>query len=392
MRARDRLDDVEADPGAADPVMARVALEAVEERHQFGAGKLVAFVFDLDAERGATERCFRGRNGDGTEKDRRLPLAVLDGVVEEVRGRAVDEGLVDFGERRSLRNFGLDPALDALGLGADRLDHVIDEARDIDAGADDAQRAGVDLATGKVVLDEHEDLVAVGTDRLGELGGAGMEAAAVGIPEHRGKTDDRRERDLDVVGDHRRHVLAELVGLDLLERLLDRHAEEFELERLAEVIEDVVVKRLDRRFGAGVAGDDNDQGAGVMLVDVADEGEAVDVVHAQVGDDDRGGVVLEPGDGVAAAIGGGGPVTGTVEQAAQRIGHAALVIDDEDAFLPHGAGKNPFDRSEVPFTRVWIGRGRLSTAKDHAASVVGGKVARGSLGLGAKAAGREVEV
>ena len=91
--------------------------------------------------------------------------------------------------------------------------------------------------------------------------------------------------------------------------------------------------RLDRLRDAALAGDDDDLGVGVRLLEPAQQLEAVDVGQHHVGDDDVGLPGLE--DLLAARADHRGPdlVALVLEQDLQPLDHRRLVVDREHAIL-----------------------------------------------------------
>ena len=105
------------------------------------------------------------------------------------------------------------------------------------------------------------------------------------------------------------------------------------LDRLLEEAEGAGLHRLDRLRDVALAGDDDDLGVGVDLLELAQQLDAVDVGQHHVGDDDVGPPRLE--DLFAARADQRGPdlVALVLEQDLQPLGHRRLVVDREHAVL-----------------------------------------------------------
>ena len=124
-------------------------------------------------------------------------------------------------------------------------------------------------------------------------------------------------------------VLADAVAP--LDRPLQHRQQRVGLDRLLDEAVRARLHRLDRLRHAAVAGDDDDLGVGVDLLELAQQLEAVDVRQHHVGDDDVGLPGLE--DLLAAGADHRRPdfVPLVLEQDLQPLDHRGLVVDGEHA-------------------------------------------------------------
>jgi len=74
-----------------------------------------------------------------------------------------------------------------------------------------------------------------------------------------------------------------------------------------------------------------------MLLRGAEDREAVHLPHAQVGDDEIERLALERRDGLGAALGERDVVARLLQHDREEVAHAALVVDDQDTRVRHGA-------------------------------------------------------
>ena len=130
-------------------------------------------------------------------------------------------------------------------------------------------------------------------------------------------------------------ALAQRRGLAAQRALGDRAAHEdhelVELERLGQVVIRAVADRLDRRIDRAVRGHHDHLGLGLRGADRVEQREAIELGHAQIGDDDidvAGGHGLERGDR-RTERGRGEPLID--EAVGERLGHRELVVDDDHA-------------------------------------------------------------
>lgn len=163
--------------------------------------------------------------------------------------------------------------------------------------------------------------------------------------EHGREAEDGSERDLDIVRNHRGRILAELIDLDLIKRPVDRSLELLELEGLLDVIEGVMMERLDGGFRGGVTRNDDNERLGAVVIDVADDIQPIDALHAQIRHDDGAGPLPKKLDALGAAIGGRNVKAIGREQGGKRFRHALFVVDDEDGTVDHGALAGPPGRA-----------------------------------------------
>ena len=137
-----------------------------------------------------------------------------------------------------------------------------------------------------------------------------------------------------------------------LERLLDRQAHLVELEGLGDVVVGAELHGLDRSFGGGEGGDDEDDRARRQLFGGAKHAETVHLPHAQVGDHEVERVALHGVDGAFSAVGHRDVVAVLPERDAQQVPHAALVVDDEHARGRHRDTPAPAAAGTMSTARV----------------------------------------
>ena len=114
-----------------------------------------------------------------------------------------------------------------------------------------------------------------------------------------------------------------------LGRLVHHGAKLTHVERLGEVIGSALLDRLHGRLDIAVAGDDHDLGAGIGLLGLAKNGQAVHVRHAQIGEDDVEIVLVDPGRPRLAAGDDGALVADALQALGHRLGVRLFIIDDE---------------------------------------------------------------
>ena len=105
------------------------------------------------------------------------------------------------------------------------------------------------------------------------------------------------------------------------------------LQGLGQVVEGALAHRVDGAVDGPVGGHQDDEGRGLQLEDLAQQLDAVEVGHLQVGEDDVEGAALGGLEGLAAVAGGGGLVALRLQDHLQDVALAALVVDDEDPAL-----------------------------------------------------------
>jgi len=93
-----------------------------------------------------------------------------------------------------------------------------------------------------------------------------------------------------------------------------------------------VVDGVDGVAHVGVAGDHHADAVGLELADLAEELDAVDAGHFEVGEDDGEGAVAQGGEGEVGAFGGEDVVT-VAEVALVGAEDEGFVVDGEDGFL-----------------------------------------------------------
>jgi hypothetical protein len=186
-------------------------------------------------------------------------------------------------------------------------------------------------------------------------------AALAGDQDRRGRAGDPADQSEDLLHGlgPRDHVLEAVLALDLAlqprdlspqralgQGLVDQEQELLDLERLGDVVVGAELDRLDRGLDRAEGGDHDDVRRVGEGADVADQIEAVEVGHPQVGDhqlDWLGARGLEAG---GAAAGGPDPVAGVGQLLGQELAHRVVVLDDEHgrggvshgATLPHLGG------------------------------------------------------
>ena len=119
----------------------------------------------------------------------------------------------------------------------------------------------------------------------------------------------------------------------LLDRLLELVEQPLGVDRLLEEVERAGLDRLDRARDVALAGDDDDLGFGVELLELADQLDAVHVGQHHVGDDRVGPPGPEQLFAARADEGRLHLVARMLEQDLQPLGHRRLVVDGEDALL-----------------------------------------------------------
>ena len=118
---------------------------------------------------------------------------------------------------------------------------------------------------------------------------------------------------------------------DVAQRVLERQQDAVRVERLLEEVVGAELGRLDRGGDGPVAGDHHDQGLRVGLAQLRQDRQPVHPRHLHVEQDE---VRLELGEGVQRLGPGAGQrdrVALVLEQLAQRLAHALLVVHHQDA-------------------------------------------------------------
>ncbi len=102
--------------------------------------------------------------------------------------------------------------------------------------------------------------------------------------------------------------------------------------RLRQIVRRSFLDGFDGGLHVAVAGDDDHLGVGQILLGLAENGEAVHVLHAQVGEDDVEFVMLDLARPGLAAGGDDALIASDALQTfGNRLGVARFVVDDQDA-------------------------------------------------------------
>src|SRR5690606_5008903 len=126
--------------------------------------------------------------------------------------------------------------------------------------------------------------------------------------------------------------------------------------RLEEVVVDVDdVDRLDRRVGVGVGGQQGAPRVREQVHRLLQEGDAVHLRHAVVGEDGRDGVPaqLDLAQGFERVRPGGGAhdavvlAVTTAEVTGDRPGHGRVIVDGQEDGQAHAANTTAWQRSRV---------------------------------------------
>ena len=125
-----------------------------------------------------------------------------------------------------------------------------------------------------------------------------------------------------------------------LERVGDGEPQLVELERLGDVVIRAELHRLHRRLGRSEGGHDEHHRSRRVLLRGAQNGEAVHLPHAEVGDDQVERVALERLDGGFAAVGQRHGIADLPQHDAEQLSHALLVVDDQHAGFSHGSAES----------------------------------------------------
>ncbi len=87
--------------------------------------------------------------------------------------------------------------------------------------------------------------------------------------------------------------------------------------------------RLDGGLHVAVAGDDDDLGVGQFLAGLAEDGQAVQAVHLQIGEDDVGIVLLDHAGAGRAAGGDDALVADAFQALGHDLGMVGFIVDNE---------------------------------------------------------------
>jgi hypothetical protein len=134
----------------------------------------------------------------------------------------------------------------------------------------------------------------------------------------------------------------------LLQGALDDDLDLLEVERLRDVVARALADRLDRGVGVDRPGDHHHVEVGVVLLDAAQELEAVTSRHLDVGEDEAQRPRAHDLHRLGGARGGAGRKAEGVEPFGEQLAHRQVVVDDEH--LPRVVHPEPHDQSPV---RMW---------------------------------------
>ena len=136
--------------------------------------------------------------------------------------------------------------------------------------------------------------------------------------------------ELDVVADE---------GL-LLRGLLELGAEDVEIDRLVEIVVRALVECLEGGLVRRIAGHHDDLGVRIPAPGMADDVDAAEVAHDEVGDDHVVVVFVDGFRALLPAEGERAPVAGALQRFARGFGVRTIVVDDQDAgFIGHGGAR-----------------------------------------------------
>ncbi len=119
------------------------------------------------------------------------------------------------------------------------------------------------------------------------------------------------------------------VDPDALRGLLDDGAQLGHVDRLGQVVGGALLDGLDGRLDVAVPGDDDDLGLGRLGTGLAQDRQAVEVGHLEVGEDDVEVVMRDPPCPLLAAAGDGALVAFALQRLGKRFGVRSLVVDDQ---------------------------------------------------------------
>ena len=121
-----------------------------------------------------------------------------------------------------------------------------------------------------------------------------------------------------------------------LEGVGDDQLDLVELEGLRDVVVRAQLHRLDGGLGGGERGDHEHHRVRRVLLGGAQDRQAVDLSHSEIGDDEVERLALEHLDGLLAALGQRDLVTRLLEHDREELAHAPLVVDDQNPSIRHG--------------------------------------------------------
>src|SRR4051812_40924866 len=122
----------------------------------------------------------------------------------------------------------------------------------------------------------------------------------------------------------------------LLDGFGEKDEERLDRDRLGQVVLGARLHRLDRRLDLGERGHDDEDGVRPLLLSLPQEGEAVHLRHAQVGEHDTGRKIPEKLERLLAVLRLTDLVTLVGEKALERASRVLLVVDQQDPFRSHG--------------------------------------------------------
>ncbi len=123
----------------------------------------------------------------------------------------------------------------------------------------------------------------------------------------------------------------------MLDAALDNAFQLGAVEGLEKIVDGSATKGVGDHVDVVDGGEDDDWQRRVVHCYLVEEGEAVDVGHHDVGEDEVVvGVLREAGEGLFGACGGGSGVAVMFKHGGGYGANGFFVVDDEDSFLGHG--------------------------------------------------------
>jgi hypothetical protein len=174
---------------------------------------------------------------------------VLAGVAENIAEGSIKEAFIPVDKTVLVVEASFDGEVISAKLEVECFEKVTEDAYDSHGPEDKLKASGFNFAGCEKIIKEGENFDAVGMDGLNEFAGAGMKLASFTIEDQAAVSENGGEGDLDIVGDHGDHVVAEAVRVEAGKCPFHSGAQDLELEWLADVVEGVIVEGLNGTFG-----------------------------------------------------------------------------------------------------------------------------------------------